>query len=519
MAKTIANEKLTQQWYLQKRPYQTFDEYDRYLLQVMQEVYDLLKSQPFPIPQFKLSQDQNKELAYIITGYFEDFMSEIGIWTSLRQVNRGLYQTPIPILMAPEDNYDDEYINAVDIQFLVWNFYARNYFGYAITAQFEYFFLLSESIFNLLEEEIAKETATGFFDDWLKIDENTEFHHLFDKLHWFAMASYTTGFEYRYKLGQQFLEQQKINRDPQYLEMVHQFIKNDLIFRFPSQYSALSIPEWFSRFAKTDDHLTSQISQLKQHIGNYKFLNGEDQYFIFEHLYSQREYRVDKKSFGQIGETGLKTGQLYQASFVQWQDKWHLVGVLIDIKENENSENIQKYKEEGDDLLIWYEPQYSEKIHQRNQQLKEAFEQVFSDHLTFFSDGKELQKGLENFLNVYHHKNKVANNKKEDLPAEVIKKTDLALYFQENQGYEIAEKVQEFIAKAQQEELSDEEKMFLVKFVLFSNVSSQFILELNHRYELKKLPEALNALFDVKRELPFFLRFYKPQDFKRPGLN
>ncbi|MFW5700670.1 MAG: hypothetical protein ACOCWM_03185, partial [Cyclobacteriaceae bacterium] len=87
------------------------------------------------------------------------------------------------------------------------------------------------------------------------------------------------------------------------------------------------------------------------------------------------------------------------------------------------------------------------------------------------------------------------------------------LYFRENEGYELAEKVQEFITKAQQEELSDEDKMFLVKYVLFSNVSSQFVLELNQRYDLKKLPEAMNALFDVKRELPFFLRFYKPQDF------
>ncbi len=513
MAKSIASEKITQQWYLQKRPYQTFDKYDRYLLQVTQEVFDLLKSQPFPIQQFKLSHDQNKELAYIITGYFEDFMSEIGIWPALRQVNRDLFQTPIPVLLAPEENYDDNYINAVDIQFLIWNFYARNYFGYAITPQFEYFFLLSESIYNILEEEIGKEMATGFFDDWLSIDETTGFHQLFDKLHWFAMASFSTGFEYRYKLGQQFMQQQKHNRDPKYLEMVHQFIKNDLIFRFPSQYSALSIPQWFSRFAKADENIASQIRQLKQHIGNYKFLHAEDDNYIFEHLYSQRQYKVDKRSFGQMDEHGLRQGQLYQASFVQWLDKWHLVGLLIDIKEDENSENIKKYKEEGDDLLIWYEPQYRQEVYQRSEQLKEAFEQVFSDHLTFFSDGVELQKGIERFLSLYHKKNKVKEDKKEDLPAEVKKKKDLALYFRENEGYELAEKVQEFITKAQQEELSDEDKMFLVKYVLFSNVSSQFVLELNQRYDLKKLPEAMNALFDVKRELPFFLRFYKPQDF------
>jgi hypothetical protein len=195
------------------------------------------------------------------------------------------------------------------------------------------------------------------------------------------------------------------------------------------------------------------------------------------------------------------------------------VGVLINIKEDENSDSISRYKTEGDDLLIWYDSQYREKIQQRNRQLKEAFEQVFSDHLTFFGTGDELQAGIEKFLAVYNKNDKERAHKKENLPAEVIKKKDLVLYFRENEGYEIAEKVKEFIATAQQEELTEEEKMFLVKYVLFSNVSSQFIMELNQRYELKKLPDALNALFDVKRELAFFLRFYKPQDFNMPLFN
>lgn len=516
MAKPVSSEKITQQWYLQKRPYQNFDEYDRYLMKVMQEILDLLKDQPFPIEQFKLNLDQNKELAYIITGYFEDFMSEIGIWSALKKVNRELYQTPIPILLAPEDNYDDDYINAVDIQFLIWNFYARNYFGYAITPQFEYFFLLSESVYNILEEEIAKEMATDYFDDWLQINSQTTFVQLFDKLHWFAMASFTTGYEYRYKLGQQFLEQQKINRDPNYLEMVHQFIKNDLIFRFPSQYSALSIPDWFSRFCQAEEPISNEVRDLRQHIGNYKYIKAEDNHFVFEHLYSQRHYLVQKDSFGKLEDTRLISGQLYQASFVQWQGQWHLVGVLIDIKEDENSKSIQKYKENGDDLLIWYETKYREEVYQRNLKLKEAYEQVFDDHLVFFADGVSLQEGIERFLSVYNKQNKLSSEKKEDIPEEMKQKKDLALFFRENEGYEIAEKVNEFISKAQQEQVSDEEKMFLVKYILFSNVSSHFILELNRRYELKKLPEALNSLFDVKRELPFLLRFYKSHDFSTP---
>jgi len=516
MAKNLTGEKITQQWYLQKRPYDTFDEYDKYMMQIVQKVFNLLKEQPFPIQEFKLNNEQNKELAYIIGGYFEDYMSEIGVWQSLRDFNRKLYQSPIPVLLAPEDNYDSEYINAVDIQFLIWNFFARNYFGYAITPQFEYFFLLSESIFNILEEEIEKQMATDFFEDYLQVNEHTTFPQLYDKLNWFAMASFTTGFEYRYKLGQQFLEQQKHNRDPNYLEMVHQFIKNDLLLRFPSQYSALSIPQWFSFFVKANENVKEQIAEIKQHIGYYKLIKISQENFTFIHLYSNREYQVPKAGFVNMKVDELQEGSLYQGSFVYWQNQWHLVGTLIDVKEKDESENILKYKKEGDDLLIWYEPAYREKIYGRNQQLKEAFEQVFDDRLIFFDNGEELQKGIEKFLSAYNIKHNVSDNKKEDLPVEMKKKHDLALFFRENEGYEIAEKVKEFIDTCQQDEISEEEKMFLVKYVLFSNVSSHFIMELNNRYELKNLPTALNALFDVKRELSFFLRFYKSYDFSSP---
>jgi hypothetical protein len=516
MTKKLTGEKITQQWYLQKRPYKKPDEYDRYMMQIVQKVFDLLKEQPFPIQQFKLNNEQNKELAYIISGYFEDFMSEMGIWQSLRDYNRELYQSPVPVLLAPEDNYDSDYINAVDIQFLVWNFFARNYFGYAITPQFEYFFLLSESIYNILEEEIEKQMATDFFEDYLQVNEQTTFPELYDKLNWFAMASFTTGFEYRYKLGQQFLEQQKHNRDPNYLEMVHQFIKNDLILRFPSQYSALSIPQWFSYFARANETIKQQIAGMKQHIGYYKFLKSSQDNYSFIHLYSNQEYHVPKASFVDMKADDLVEGSLYQGGFVYWQNQWHLVGILIDVKEKEESENIQNYKKEGDDLLIWYEPAYRAKIYGRNQLLKEAFHQVFDDHLTFFDNGVDLQKGIEKFLTAYNKKHNVSDNKKEELPVEMKNKHDLALFFRENEGYEIAEKVNEFIDTCKKDEISEEEKMFLVKYVLFSNVSSQFILELNQRYDLKNLPSALNALFDVKRELSFFLRFYKAYDFSSP---
>lgn len=519
MAKNvIPQDKITQKWFLTKRPYQSFDDYDQYLINLTQDIYYVLKENPFPIEDFKLSSNHNKELAYILVGYFEDFMSEIGIWDALRKHHYQLYQTPVPIMVGLEDPYDDSYINSADLQFLIWGFYVRNFTGYALAPQFEYFYLLSENIFNMLDEEVEKGMATGFFEDYFNIQPEEDFYEVKEKLNWFVMESYILGFEYRFRLGQQFLKEQQKNQDPSYLNVVHRAIIEELLFRTPSQWSAMMPLDWIASFSKSEQIIKENLKKLKkQHTGKYKLLSKEDKSFRFQHLYNQQEYAVLKSSLLAFSDASIfEVDHIYQAHFAQWQDDWYLNGFIYDIKEKETDESIKKYQDKGDESLFLFDDKYRSETKSRNQQLEDAFKETFGDVLTFFDDGQKMHQGVVEFLKNYNEKYAKKDFKEEEeIPDKYKQLQDIALYFNKNIGYEIAERAQEFIDTAQKEEITEEEAQFLVKYIIFSNLSPQFLLELNQRYDLKKVPEAMKSLFDLKRELPFFLRFYKPYFFAK----
>ena len=518
MAKqVIPQDKITQQWFLKKRPYSSLDDYDRYLINLTQEIYNTLKENQFPLDDFKLSIDQNKELAYILAGYFEDFMSEIGIWESLRNYHKELYDTPIPVLVGKEDEYDETYINAADLQFLIWNFYARLYPGYAMTPQFEYFYLLSESVFNILDEEVDKGIATGFFESYLEITPEDNFYDVKNRLNWFAMESYITGFEFRFKLGQQFLQEQKKQNDPNYLRLVHNYILEDLLFKAPSQWSALTIIDWISKLIKSSEDIKKQIRSLKKrNTGKYIYLGDSKDHYNFKHIYNKNEYEVLKKSFYKEGASSdFSTEKVYHANFIKWNNDWHLTGYIFDTGEEKESESIKEYADTGDENLYVFDDKYQNKVNERNENLEKAFLAEFNDNLVFFDSGIELQEGISRFLAQYNKNYEAKPVTEEDVPERFKKLNDVALYFNKETGYEIAERTKEFIDVCKKDSISEEESMFLVKYTLYSNLSAHLILELNKRYELKKLPEALKSLFDLDRELEFFLRFYKPNYFQQ----
>ena len=514
----IPQDKITQQWFQKKRPYTDLDDYDRYLINLTQDVFNVLKENPFPLENFKLNTDQNKELAYILAGYFEDFMSEIGIWESLRNYHKELYDTPLPVLVGKEDEYDETYINAADLQFLIWNFYARLYPGYAMTPQFEYFYLLSESVFNILDEEVDKGIATGFFESYLPVNEKDNFYDIKDKLTWFAMESYITGFEYRFKLGQQFLQEQKKHNDPNYLRLVHNYIQEDLLFKTPSQWSAITAIDWLSEISTSEPKIKEQLLNLKKrNSGKFTYLGENDKHYRFQHIYNKKEYEVLKRSFYQQGAASdFNTSNIYHANFVQWNEDWYLTGYIFDTGEKTDSKSVKEYIENGDENLYAFDAEYRQKVKNRNENLEKAFLTVFNDNLVFFDSGVELQEGISRFLAQYNkeYESKPIDDQ-EELPERFKNLKDVALYFNKETGYEIAERIKEFIDTCQKDEISDEEGMFLVKYTLYSNLSAQFILELNRRHELKKLPDALKSLFDLDRELEFYLRFYKPGYFQK----
>ena len=66
------------------------------------------------------SEEELKRIALKLTLYFEDMVSEIGLWNSIVQKHQQLYGKPLPFYNVEKDYTPDE-PHIEDIQFLLWD--------------------------------------------------------------------------------------------------------------------------------------------------------------------------------------------------------------------------------------------------------------------------------------------------------------------------------------------------------------------------------------------------------------
>lgn len=70
--------------------------------------------------------DNARGLAIVLTMYYEDVVSDFGIWHSLTERMHGLYGHYLPFYEVDESKYYRDEPNSVDVRFLIWLFISRN---------------------------------------------------------------------------------------------------------------------------------------------------------------------------------------------------------------------------------------------------------------------------------------------------------------------------------------------------------------------------------------------------------
>ena len=107
-------------------PYDKTDEVDQYYAGVATQIYQILKASDISV--VLADEEKIRHTAMALTGYFEDIISETGIWQTFSMTCKRRYGTYVPFYETDEDYYADE-INPQDVCFLLWrlvqNFYRK----------------------------------------------------------------------------------------------------------------------------------------------------------------------------------------------------------------------------------------------------------------------------------------------------------------------------------------------------------------------------------------------------------
>ena len=251
----------TQDW-MAKHPYEKPDEVDQYYTELANEIYHALDEACFT-HNFKNVEDA-KQLALSIAAYFEDILSDTGIWKTFTTECVKRYGCHIPFyeheakyinssLTGNDEPYDADEINFADIQFLLWHHYQQSsYVQEAVPCIFGTLELAAKMVYDILDKEYETAPENERLHEFLcGYDASMEKDMIEvarrDLLAWFHYGCY-------FNLGNQkrlqFTLQQMANSPQGLSEQMAYGIQMDMTITLRNNLLSLTSYEWLEKISE-----------------------------------------------------------------------------------------------------------------------------------------------------------------------------------------------------------------------------------------------------------------------------
>ena len=251
----------TQDW-MAKHPYEKPDEVDQYYTELANEIYHALDEACFT-HNFKNVEDA-KQLALSIAAYFEDILSDTGIWKTFTTECVKRYGCHIPFyeheakyinssLTGNDVPYDADEINFADIKFLLWHHYQQSsYVQEAVPCIFGTLELAAKMVYDILDKEYETAPENERLHEFLcGYDASMEKDMIEvarrDLLAWFHYGCY-------FNLGNQkrlqFTLQQMANSPQGLSEQMAYGIQMDMTITLRNYLLSLTSYEWLEKISE-----------------------------------------------------------------------------------------------------------------------------------------------------------------------------------------------------------------------------------------------------------------------------
>lgn len=519
---------ITPKWYIDKKPYKQADNYDKYWINLTKNVDKIFHNYKDELFDDDISNEDIAEIAYVMTSYFEDFISDIGIWKALRNKHLEFYNTPVPFLVKNKESYDYDYINKPDIKFLFWRM-LNIYFGFGEFYDLDDNILdtITEKLYDLFDSEYETAYETDFYNNFLKIESNDDYFKIRDKIFWFSHSYLFDEITEKYISSQ--IEDIEINDefDLQKIHIMSIYATEESIYKIPTEFSALTVYDVFMQVVRADENCKENLKRIKvKHYGYFNYLSEDDKYLIFENIATKKEYKVLKKSMNEKMKAP-KPGTMILCGFIFWNNEWWLSGIFASYPDNNLEDDMKKSFQE---YLYQYDKKYQEDMDTMLNNQKQDFYNFFNNKkIIIYDSGKELEKDYNSFFEFQRKqrtkKSKEARKhakkhkfKKVQLPDEILKSNDICLYFNPLVGTAMIHDVKYFIdiiSRNEDIDINYEEHNFIFDYFTSDSIHYKFFEYLSKEYDLSNLGVFFNIPdFNVEQDLEALGRLYKSSDFR-----
>lgn len=509
-----------QQW-LEFHPNEKPVKCDFYYLRICNGVDEFLKVTGDKLFT-KEKKGNRKGLAIMLTCWFEDLVSELGIWNAFTQNHHRLYGKYLPFMHGEEEYYKGE-INPEDIRFLIWYFLTiQDFETLTYNPESELLIVISEVIYSYFDRKWDEAPVNTSLKSFLDLAADADFYDVRLAMDWLVLNSYP--FKYlgeineseKIKFANQLFQDKEFPNssiEPLLFEM-----HDDAVHKTITHLMAMKGKDWLAWTLGQDHPLHKpllEMSEKKESL--YLFLGEQEKSLTFKHIASGKILDVTKASLDNNNFIPEKT--ILNTAFVHWKGAWWYSGTYtantitdeILLEETANPHAAALF---GDEL--------------KN---KEAIEEQFRFFLEFnqgkpirfFKDIKELHGFISEF---YHFHNEKVSGKPQDknqkstgfdnslLEGNMKNETNIILFFNKTTGLEISF-YGEYIADENNPCYNPEhEPMEEANLIIDNSVSREFVEYVlgNHNISFNLFPNDNDNKL-LLSNLDFILRFYKKDSY------
>lgn len=275
---------------------------DKYYLQLAQRVSDIVEVGA----PLEADDDTRKQIALAVIGYFQDVVSDAGIWRSFITMCNHLYGSPLPFFMVSDDYVESE-LNREDLQFILWYVIDGNAHPKAFVSPLDSRLqALSQALFDVLDEEYlnAPEIKEYAFTIGVDTTDPDDANRIYELSSWLFWNCYFMKHATAFARAEAFFEAKKISDSTSKKEDIKPQLAdlNDrTMFSNTAGPLALWIGEWIELMANDTLPVLDDDTASTPHIFYSQLLNatGGERLAFFKDYDSLEAFLCDDMGWGE----------------------------------------------------------------------------------------------------------------------------------------------------------------------------------------------------------------------------
>lgn len=510
---------------MEHKPYPVHSAYDVFYLDICRRLFSIVEELSVEYENtIDLDEEDCRDMAYVLTAYFEDQVNDFGFWKSLVLMHKNLFGKRLPFsdkdfLQAQEEECED--IQPADIHYLAFKTYLNliNDVDEKTLVYFdkEFFRELTIRVFDYLGN-IEEVFTTEFYKTYLVPD--ADYIDFKQKLDWFTFKGYLTGIEFSNRLDDHLLKLVKEKTDTSFMSPLMYAERDCLMFEMPSTYTAFFPVDIFAGALKGSERKKTEIKQLKNRPhGIFHIQQETASHYLFLHTATGEEFKVTKNSFNNTFDS--RKEEYWITTVAKWNNEYYISGLCM--PSPYKGEKIYHRNIEMQQSFQKHFPAYRQHIEQTAIEYRNKAINFFGADFIVFETGHQLQKRLNEFNDWYFEnvtdKSKLSGNSKPAifyLPKELLNASEISLFIPPADGLQFITRHKQLLQLLQSTEtdkISLQEIQEVLPMLFDDGVGPDYWFYLRKHFPLPNLSLFLKCPVKTDEDFEAILRIYLPEEF------